>query len=239
MTGVLAGLPVGGCAQEGAAAGATKTTDSYYQFSAANYEGIGKRYMDREISHVMGHQGAGWLERPDRADDERTDLLLENLPIETGDNVADIGAGTGYFSLPMAQMVGNEGTVYAVDIQPEMLSIIESRSAEQGIGNITRVLADTDDPRLPPDSIDMVLFVDAYHEFEFPREVMTSIYDSLVAGGQIILIEYRAEDPRVPIKRLHKMSERQARKEMEAAGFRFVHNLDFLPQQHFLVFEKP
>ncbi len=233
---LLLTLPLAACAQEPASPPAD---DGTYSYGNPNREGIGKVYMGREISFVMGHLGAGWLERPSREREERTDLLIDNLPIKSGDNVADIGAGTGYFSLPMAERVGPDGTVYAVDIQPEMLAIIEERSAQAGITNVERVLAEADDPRLPANTIDMVLFVDAYHEFEWPREVMTAVYESLVPGGKVILIEYRAEDPRVPIRPLHKMTEAQARKELEAVGFEFVENRDFLPQQHFLVFTKP
>ena len=238
LAALLLASPLTACSQDTSTA-PLSDTDGVYQYSAPNYDGIGKQYMGREISHVMGHQGAGWLERPNRVREERTDLLLSNLPIKPGDKVADIGAGTGYFSLPMARLVGDSGTVYAVDIQPEMLAIIEQRSQDQGIKNIERVLAEVDDPRLQADTLNLVLFVDAYHEFEWPKEVMTGIYKSLVRGGKVVLIEYRAEDPAVPIKRLHKMSESQARKEMEAIGLEFVSNLDFLPQQHFLVFAKP
>ena len=234
----LLALPLTGCSQDPAQT-AAKDSDGFYTYTDSNYDGIGKNYMGRDISYVMGHQGAGWLERKGRVQEERTDLLLANLPIKPGDNVADIGAGTGYFSLPMAGIVGDSGTVYSVDIQPEMLAIIEARSNDMGIKNITRVLATEKDPQLPADTLDLVLFVDAYHEFEWPREVMAGVYNSLVSGGKVILIEYRMEDPSVPIKRLHKMSENQARKELEALGFQFVSNLDFLPQQHFLVFEKP
>jgi len=217
----------------------TAEIEDYYEYKRANNEGIGKLYMDREISHVMGHRGAAWLERPDRQQEERTDLLIENLPIGPGDRVADIGAGTGYFSLPMARMVGATGTVYAVDIQPEMLAMIEARADREGKTNIELVLATETDPGLTRESIDMALFVDAYHEFEWPREVMSAIYESLVPGGKVVLIEYRAEDRSVAIRKLHKMTERQARKEMQAAGLVFVENLDFLPQQHFLIFAKP
>jgi len=234
----LLGLPLSGCASD---TGDTSETDAegIYQYSTGSLDGIGKQYMGREISHVMGHRGAGWLERPDREAEERTDLLLDNLPINPGDSVADIGAGTGFFSLPMAKLVGATGTVYAVDIQPEMLAIIADRSAAMGVTNIKRVLATVNDPQLPADTLSMVLFVDAYHEFEWPREVMIAVRDSLVSGGKVVLIEYRAEDPSVPIKRLHKMTEGQARKELEAVGLVFVSNEEFLPQQHFLVFEKP
>jgi FkbM family methyltransferase len=213
--------------------------DNRYRYGQADQEGIGKWYMGRQISYVMGHQGADWLERPEREVEERTDLLIENLPIGLGDTVADIGAGTGYFSLPMARLVGAAGTVYAVDIQPEMLAIVTDRASREGLANIEPVLATAKDPNLPAESIDMALFVDAYHEFEWPFEVMSAVYESLAPGGKVVLIEYRAEDRRVPIRKLHKMSERQARAEMEAVGLVFVENLDVLPQQHFLVFAKP
>jgi precorrin-6B methylase 2 len=235
--GLLCLPAISGCAQEPATDNAE--TPGTYTYNDPSRDGTGKVYMGREISFVMGHRGASWLERPGREREERTDLLLENLGISPGDNVADIGAGTGYFSLPMAALAGPEGKVFAVDIQPEMLAIIEQRSAELNIDNVERVLASSDNPNLPAESINLALFVDAYHEFESPREVMTAIYDSLVPGGRVVLIEYRMEDPDVPIKLLHKMSEAQARKELTAAGFRFAANESFLPQQHFLVFEKP
>ena len=228
-------IPVGVYAQESSGG----SDENRYEYERPSRDGIGKIYMDREISHVMGHRAAEWLERPERREEERTDLLIESLPIEVGDAVADLGAGTGYFSLPMARLVGDTGTVYAVDIQPEMLWIIGDRAASEGISNIETVLATEKDPGLSDGSIDMVLLVDAYHEFEWPWEVMSAVYESLVPGGKVVLIEYRAEDRRVPIKRLHKMSERQARAELEAVGLRFVENGRFLPQQHFLVFEKP
>ena len=240
ITALLAALPLLACSSESTGEPAeTADGDGPYQYTSRNRDGIGKIYMGREISYVMGHLGAGWLERPSRIQEERTDLLIDNLPIEPGDKVADIGAGTGYFSLPMAEQVGDTGKVYAVDIQQEMLDIIALRTEQQGITNIERVLAAVDDPRLPANTIDMALMVDAYHEFEWPYEVMMGIIDSLVSGGRVVLIEYRAEDPRVPIKRLHKMTEAQVRKEMEALGLVFEKNLDLLPQQHFLVFRKP
>jgi ubiquinone/menaquinone biosynthesis C-methylase UbiE len=187
----------------------------------------------------MGHLGAGWLERASRENEERTDLLLDQLPLAPGDTAVDLGAGTGYFTLPMARRVGSTGTVLAVDIQQEMLDIVTARIAEEGLENVRTVLASERDPMLPPDVADLVLLVDAYHEFSYPREVMTAVFDALRSGGKVILIEYRGEDPRVPIKRLHKMTARQAILEMQAVGLRWVETLDFLPQQHFLVFEKP
>lgn len=210
----------------------------YYVEGRASRDGIGKFYMGREISHVMGHLGAGWLERPEREREERTDLLLENLPLDDDDVVADIGAGTGYFSLPMAARVPN-GKVLAVDIQQEMLNIIAERKQAAQLGNIELVLADETDPGLPSGRADMVLLVDAYHEFSYPREVMQGVYEGLKPGGKVVLIEYRGEDPGVPIKELHKMTQDQAKKEMTAVGLEWIETKDFLPQQHFMVFQKP
>jgi len=204
----------------------------------ASRDGIGKVYMGREISFVMGHRAAGWLERSDREREERTDLLIDRLPLDPDDVVADIGAGTGYFSIPMAERVP-QGRVLAVDIQQEMLDIIEQRKRQGAPANIETVLGTITDPNLPSDGVDLVLIVDAYHEFSHPYEMGMAMADALTPGGQLILIEYRAEDPRVPIKRLHKMSEAQSILEMEAIGLEHVRTEDFLPQQHFMVFEKP
>lgn len=209
---------------------------SFYTHSDASRDGTGKSYMGREISHVMGHLGAGWLERPGRVQEERTDLLLTLLALEPGETVADIGAGTGYFTLPMARMVGEEGHVLAVDIQPEMLAIIERRANRDGLSNVTPVLATVDDPRLPRDSVDAVLMVDAYHEFSHPREVMNIVKDSLSERGRVILVEYRGEDPDVPIKPLHKMTVVQATKEMAAVGLALENVHHDLPRQHIMVF---
>ncbi|MGI9342451.1 MAG: class I SAM-dependent methyltransferase [Gammaproteobacteria bacterium] len=206
-----------------------------YNYGSASRDGIGKFYMGREISHVMGHLGAGWLERNSRQREERTDLLLSNLPIEPDSTVVDLGAGTGYFSLPMAKRAP-DGRVLAVDIQPEMLAIIESRSDEANVDNIELVLATEMDPNLPESEVDLVLIVDAYHEFSHPREVMQAIARSLRKDGRVYLIEYRGEDPDVPIKRLHKMTQKQAKKELAAAGLEWIETLGFLPQQHVLVF---
>lgn len=209
---------------------------AYYSLGDASRDGIGKFYMGREISHVMGHLGAGWLERPEREQEERTDLLLTLLALKPGEIVADIGAGTGYFALPMARMVGEGGNVLAADIQPEMLAIIESRARQEGLSNVTPVLATPSDPHLPINTVNAVLLVDAYHEFSHPREVMSRVRDSLSADGRVILVEYRGEDPQVPIKPLHKMTVEQATKEMAAVGLALdeVHNV--LPWQHVMVF---
>jgi SAM-dependent methyltransferase len=212
--------------------------ESYYELGEASRDGIGKFYMGREISHVMGHLGAGWLERPDREREERTDLLLQNLALKATDHVADLGAGTGYFSFPIAQQVGT-GKVLAVDIEPEMLRLVEQRKLVDGVHNIDTVLANERSPNIPNASVDVVLLVDAYHEFSYPREVMAGVVKGLKPGGRVVLVEYRGEDRSVPIKLLHKMTQRQAIKEMSAVGLRWLRTDDYLPQQHVMVFTKP
>ena len=237
---VLGSLAAVSCAAETPSDSEAIHNDSggHYTYGRGSLDGIGKFYMGREISHVMGHLGAGWLERPSREREERTDLLLENLSLESDSVVADMGAGTGYFSLPMAAQVA-QGRVLAVDIQPEMLAIIEDRSTAAGIDNIERILATETDPGLPRAAVDMALFVDAYHEFAYPREVMSAVFEALVPGGRVVLVEYRGEDPRVPIKPLHKMTEEQARREMAAVGLEWLETKDILPQQHLMVFQRP
>jgi SAM-dependent methyltransferase len=212
--------------------------ESYYELGEASRDGIGKFYMGREISHVMGHLGAGWLERPDREREERTDLLLQNLALKATDHVADLGAGTGYFSFPIAQQVGT-GKVLAVDIEPEMLRLVEQRKLVDGVHNIDTVLANERSPNIPNASVDVVLLVDAYHEFSYPREVMAGVVKGLKPGGRVVLVEYRGEDRSVPIKLLHKMTQRQAIKEMSAVGLQWLRTDDYLPQQHVMVFTKP
>jgi FkbM family methyltransferase len=201
-------------------------------------DGIGKFYMGREIAHVMGHQGADWLERPERAETETPDQVVKQMMLKPTDVVADIGAGTGYFSFRLSRAV-SKGKVYAVDIQPEMLAIIEQRKRSLKADNVVSVLGTETDTTLPDQQVDVVLLVDAYHEFSYPREMMESIVRSLKPGGRVVQVEYRAEDPDVPIKRLHKMSVDQARTEMAAVGLVWQATMGFLPQQHFIVFEKP
>lgn len=213
-------------------------SEAAYTYQKPSNDGIGKVYMDREISHVMGHLGAGWLERQGREAEERTDLLLANLPLKKDSAIADIGSGTGYFSLPMAK-IAESGKVYSVDIQTEMLDIVIARAELANIDNIIPVKASETNPNLPPNSVDMVLLVDAYHEFEFPREVMQNIYSSIKPGGQLVLIEYRGEDPSIRIKPLHKMTEKQSIAELEATGLVWQQTLDILPQQHFMIFARP
>ncbi|HJP03606.1 MAG: class I SAM-dependent methyltransferase [Gammaproteobacteria bacterium] len=219
-------------------AGCSQADEEHYTYTQVNRDGIGKIYMGREISHVMGHRGAGWLERPAREQEERTDLLLESLPLEPDSVVVDLGAGSGYFSIPIATQVP-EGRVIAVDIQQEMLDRLAMHAGEAGVDNIDLVLATETDPRVPANSADLVLIVDAYHEFSHPREVMLGVAKGLKPGGLLYHLEYRAEDPQVTILRLHKMTEQQAIREVEAAGLKWLETLDFLPRQHVLVFRKP
>lgn len=210
-----------------------------YEFDPGQSRGgIGKFYLGREISGVMGHQAAGWLERTQRTHEEMPDEVVANMNLQADDVVADIGAGTGYFSFRMAQQVP-QGKVIAVDIQPEMLAIIEQRIQETGLTNVEPLLGETDNPRLQPGSVDAVLLVDAYHEFSHPFEMMQVIYDALRPGGRVFLIEYRAEDDSVPIRPLHKMSEEQVVREMSVFGLHWDDTLDFLPWQHMFVFSKP
>jgi precorrin-6B methylase 2 len=215
-----------------------KDVAEHYRIGLRTRDGIGKYYMGREISQVMGHRGAGWLERNSREAEERTDLLLDFLESLPGKAIADIGAGTGYFSLPLAQRKPT-GRVIAVDIQEEMLTLIARKADALGIDNVDLVRGTVEDPMLAADSVDVVFIVDAYHEFSHPREMMSGIVESLRAGGSVVLVEYRGEDPHVPIKPLHKMTQKQAILELEAVGLQWDKTEDFLPQQHVMVFTKP
>ena len=200
-------------------------------------DGIGKVYMGREISQVMGHRGAAWLERPSRAQREQPQILLAALDLTPEMTVADIGAGTGYFTFRLSPLVP-EGRVLAVDIQPEMLDILEFLKAENQAENVETILASETDPHLPS-GVDLVLLVDAYHELAYPYEVMTAVHRALKPGGKVVLAEYRAENPLIPIKRHHKMSQRQVRRELEAVGLRWAGTNEDLPTQHLMTFEKP
>ncbi len=202
-------------------------------------DGIGRTYFGREIAQVMGHPAIFWLERGTREAEERTDLLITALQLREGDEVADIGAGSGYFTLPLARAVAPTGTAFAVDIQPEMIDFLAARARTEQVKNIKLILSKIDDVCLVDESVDLVLLVDAYHEFDHPWEVMRSIVRALRPGGRVALVEYRGEDPNVPIKPLHKMTEAQARLEIEATGLVFERNDSILPIQHLLWFRKP
>jgi len=211
--------------------------DQIYTYRTGDPNGTGKWYMGREIAYVMGYQGMAWLERKEREAEENTSTLIENMSIGSTDVIADIGAGSGYHVFKMAPLVPN-GKIYAVDIQDEMLTAIKSRISQEAISNVEAVKGSEEDVYLPPHSVDKVLMVDVYHEFAFPVEMMASIKNALKPDGAVYLIEYRGEDARIPIKKVHKMTLQQAVKEMEAAGFRLRENIGNLPWQHCMVFVK-
>jgi SAM-dependent methyltransferase len=201
-------------------------------------EGIGKFYQGREIAQVMGHEGADWLERPEREKEERPDLLLAALQLKPGQAVADIGAGSGYYTRRLAGLVGESGLVYAVDIQPEMLEMLGRKMAEAKIRNVKPVLGTITDAKLPRASVDLVLMVDVYHEFDHPYEMMQGLCAALKPGGRVVFVEFRGEDPKVPIKRLHKMAEAQVRKEMSAQPLEWVRTDEAMPRQHIIIFRR-
>ena len=206
-----------------------------------NRDGIGKFYMDREIAAVMSYHGIPWLERDEREREERLSRLLELLDLKPGDTVADIGAGSGVITLKLADIVGDQGLVYAVDIQPAMLAAIDSKLEDRSLTNVRTVLGTVKTPKLPPNSVDLAIMVDVYHEFEFPHEMLGNMAAALKPGGRIAWVEYRKENPRIPIKPLHKMSIEQVTREasrpefgLEAAGVK-----DDLPRQHVIFFRRP
>ena len=212
--------------------------DGSYSSKEPSSDGIGKVYYGREIASVMGYQGANWLARPSRKTEERSDIAVDALMIGTDDVVADIGAGLGYISFQMARYV-EDGKVVAVDVQPEMLALLEAERDKYGVKNIETVLGTESDPNLPEQSIDMAVMFDAYHEFAYPREMMEGIVKALKPGGQVLLAEYRAENPLVLIKKHHKMSQKQVKIELKGVGLSWKKTDDRLPQQHLMFFEKP
>ena len=218
--------------------GQTEIEDTIgYTYKSGDPNGIGKWYMGREIAHVMGFQGMSWLERPEREAEENTTTLLKNMNIQPSDTIADIGAGSGYHVFKMATMA-KEGHINAVDIQDEMLEAIQQKKKQTSVSNISTVKGESKSVNLPENSIDKVLMVDVYHEFDFPAEMIASIKCALRADGKIYLIEYRGEDATIPIKEIHKMTEKQSVKELKAAGFILEENMDNLPWQHCMVFVK-
>jgi ubiquinone/menaquinone biosynthesis C-methylase UbiE len=200
--------------------------------------GIGKFYMGREIAQVMGHQGAGWLERPEREKEEQPAKLLDALQLKPGEVVADIGAGTGYHTFRMAPVVGPRGKVLAVDIQPEMLGLIRRRMKELKIDNVEPVLGAEADPKLPAGTVDLILMVDVYHEFAQPFEMTEALVKALKPGGRLVFVEFRLEDPDVPIKLVHKMTQKQVLKEMAPHPLEHVKTVNSLPWQHVIILKK-
>jgi SAM-dependent methyltransferase len=218
-------------------AGQDISSNERYIFKKGDSYGIGKWYMGREIANVMGFQGMGWLDRPEREEEENTSKLLGNMDIHDGDIIADIGAGSGYHVFKMAP-IAREGVIYAIDIQDEMLAELHKKK-EIGRSINVRIIKGSDKSvNLLENSIDKVLMVDVYHEFNYPFEMMTSIKKALRPDGKLFLIEYRGEDDRVPIKKVHKMTKEQAVKELQAAGMKLERNIGNLPWQHCMVFGK-
>ncbi len=213
--------------------------DAYaYQRTRPSTDGIGKSYMARDIAGVMGWQAAAWLERPERMQEERPDLLLAELKLKPGMVVADIGAGSGYHSRRMADVVGKTGKIYAVDVQPQMVQLLSLIARDERYGNVKPILCTVDDVKLPVGSVDLAIMVDVYHELEFPFEVMRSIVKSLKPGGRVAFVEYRAEDANVPIKALHKMSEAQIKREAAPHQIEWERTSHVLPWQHIVIFKK-
>ncbi|HVF15493.1 MAG TPA: class I SAM-dependent methyltransferase [Steroidobacteraceae bacterium] len=201
-------------------------------------DGLGKFYLGREIAHVMGPGGIIWLERAEREREERPQLVLDALQIQPGQTVVDLGCGSGYYAFRMSKLVGPNGKVFAVDIEERMLQFVRQRAQREAITNITPIRSTASDPNLPPESVDLLLMVDVYHELEFPFEVMRKVREALKPGGRVALVEYRAEDPKVMIKEVHKMTQKQIIKEMKAVGLRHSKTITTLPLQHLAIFEK-
>ena len=221
-----------------ASSGMAHADASAYLRTRPGADGIGKSYMAREIAGVMGWQAAAWLERPERLQEERPDLLLAELKLKPGMVVADIGAGSGYHSRRMADVVGKTGKVYAVDVQPQMVQLLSAIARDERYSNIKPILCTVDDVKLPLSSVDLAIMVDVYHELEFPFEVMRSMVKSLKPGGRVAFVEYRAEDANVPIKALHKMSEAQIKREAAPHEIEWERTSNVLPWQHIVIFKK-
>jgi ubiquinone/menaquinone biosynthesis C-methylase UbiE len=217
--------------------GHSQTKKGVYAYSSASSGGTGKFYMGREIAQVMSFEASDWLERSTRPKEENTELAISNLPITKNSVVADIGAGTGYYTFRISKKVPG-GKVYAVEIQDYAIKYLRTRSIKLKQNNVIVIKGGDKSPNLPDDTIDVALMVDVYHELLYPREMLQAIRQSLKPNGKLVLIEYRAEDPKVEIKKLHKTSVEQVNKELTANGFHLVQDGEFMPIQHFLVFGK-
>ncbi|MDQ4141754.1 MAG: methyltransferase domain-containing protein [Bacteroidota bacterium] len=227
-----------GCNYDSQATTSYPPSDSLYVYKPPiDPNGIGKYYQGRQIAYTMDHSEASWLERAEREKEERTDLLLQALDLRPTDVVTDIGAGSGYMTFRISSLVP-KGKVLAVDVQQEFLNMLLDNRIIKNAFNVEPILGTVRNPNLPDQSVDVALLVDSYHEFSYPHEMLLAIKKSLKRGGRLVLVEYKAEDPYVPIKALHRMSEKQAVKEVTGIGLKFVENQDILPLQHILVFEK-
>ena len=213
------------------------TADAGYSYQSPSSGGIGKVYMGREIAGIMDFRGKDWLERQSRSQEENTDLAIENFPVTSSSVVADIGAGSGFYTFRVAPKVP-EGQVYAVEIQDNAILFLEERSKELGYDYVVPIKGGEKSPNLPENSIDLAFMVDVYHELEYPVEMLAAMKKSLKPDGKLLLIEYRGEDPEVKIRPHHKMTVVQIVKELSANGFKLIQNGQFMNIQHFLVFEK-
>lgn len=199
--------------------------------------GTGKVYFDREIARIMDFSGSAWLERKTRQAEEHSDLTIEKLPVDQNSFVADIGAGTGYYTFKIANKVP-QGRVYAVEVQDDAVNYLKNKVGQLDIKNVTVIKGKEQSPELPENSIDLAMMVDVYHELLYPHEMLQNIRKALKTNGKLLLVEYKAEDPKVEIRPLHKMSVKQVTKELDANGFKLIEDGEFLPIQHFLLFQK-
>ena len=234
---VLAGNCFTSCNSQQKNAENTANTDTGYTYHKASADGIGKYYFGREISHVMGASGSDWLERDERNEEENTQLAIEKIIIPAAGVIADIGAGTGFYSFKLSSKVP-QGKVYAVEVQDEMLRLLHQKKIIERDSIVEIVKGGIMAPNLPENSVDIAIMVDVYHELEYPQQMLQAIYKALKFNGKILLLEYRGEDPSIPIKALHKTTVAQLNKEMDANGFILSYKGDFLPIQHFLLYQK-
>jgi ubiquinone/menaquinone biosynthesis C-methylase UbiE len=239
LLGLLACVPLALGLPARSADAPDKKPDKRYEYrDKHDPDGIGKFYMGREIAHVMGYQAAGWLDRPEREKEEQTSKMIAALKLQDGDVVADVGAGSGRISFKLCEKVGAKGKVLAVDIQKEMLDLISKRAKERKIANIEIIQGTETDAKLPANAVDLILLVDVYHEFSHPFEMTDAMVKALKPGGRLVFVEFRMEDPKVPIKLVHKMTQKQVKKEMEPHALKWDQTIDVLPWQHIIVFKK-
>jgi len=222
---ILVSLLVSSCAEE----------QVYREIDPEIEGGSGKIYLGREIADVMVSESSYWLDRPERDLEELPTRLLRSLDLTASAVVADIGSGTGFFAFRLAELVPS-GRVYAVEVQPELVDTLQVRADRMGVRNVMPILGTIKDPSLPPNRIDLALIVSSYHEFSYPKEMISSIVQSLNPDGRLVIVEYRGEDATIPIAEAHRMSEAQIILEMESVGLRFRETKDVLPQQHVVVF---
>lgn len=228
-------LTLNRCSTAGPSGGAV--SDSTYTYKTPHPDGTGKVYLGREIAHVMSASGAGWLERSTRQQEEDADAAVAALPLTPTSTVADLGAGTGYYAFRIARRVP-QGKVYAVEIQDAFIASLQERARREGATNVEVIRGAEKSPHLPDTSVDLAIMVDVYHELSYPAEMLQALHKALRKGGYLLLLEYRAEDPSIPIKELHKLSVAQAKKELAANGFVLAEQKEFLPIQHYLLFQK-